>query len=165
MALAEQTETGKIPNWPIWKGFKVGRNTVTDGGPVTFTGYGADSLLPPVTRSSEGLFSVGLATVTSGGPVTDTGNEPLLPLSKQNYAPPSKGSKFKVFKVQSGQSSKWSKLRVVKVQSGQGSKWRTAPTSRGQRARRACPCSTASASQPDACVRMSSRRMYQSNGF
>ena len=46
---------------------KVGRNTVTDGGPVTVTGNGADSLLPPVARSPEGLFSVGPQTVTSGG--------------------------------------------------------------------------------------------------
>ena len=59
---------------------KVGRNTVTDGGPVTVTGNRADSQLQPViTRFSEGLSSVGPQTVTSGGPVTVTGNEPLLP--------------------------------------------------------------------------------------
>ena len=44
----------------LWSGsfglYKVGRNTLTDRGPVTVTGNGADFLLPPVTRFSEGLF-------------------------------------------------------------------------------------------------------------
>ena len=56
---------------------RVGRNMVPDEVPVTVTGNGADSLLPPVRQSSEGLFSVGPQTVTSEGPVTVTGHEPL----------------------------------------------------------------------------------------
>ena len=60
----------------------------TDRGPVAVTGNGADSLLPPVTRSSEGLFSVSWPAVTSGGLVTVTRNEHVLPFPPRNYAQP-----------------------------------------------------------------------------
>ena len=49
---------------------RVGRNTVTSGGPVTVTGNGADALLPPVTRSCEGLLALCLASGGSQQPVT-----------------------------------------------------------------------------------------------
>ena len=49
---------------------KVGCNTVTSAGPVTVTGNGADSLLPPAPRSYEGLFSVCLTSGGSQQPVT-----------------------------------------------------------------------------------------------
>ena len=65
---------------------KIGRSTVESGGAVTVTGNEVDSLLPPVTGSSEGLFSVGPHTVTSGGPVTVTGNEASVTVTEKNYA-------------------------------------------------------------------------------
>ena len=61
---------------------------VTNGSPVTITGNGADSLLPPVTRSSEGLFYVGPQTVTSGGPISVPGSEASVTVTKKNYAQP-----------------------------------------------------------------------------
>ena len=59
----------------------------TNGGLVTVTGNGADPLLPPVTRSFEGLFSVGPQMVTSGGPVTVPGNEASVTVTKKKLRP------------------------------------------------------------------------------
>jgi len=57
---------------------KVGRNTVTGGGPVTVT------VTEPIPcyRSREGLFSVCLARGNQLRSCYRSGNEPLLPLSK-----------------------------------------------------------------------------------
>ena len=69
---------------------KVGRNMVTSGGPVRSCyryRNGADVLLPPVTGSSDGLFSVCLASGNQRRSCYRSGNEPLLPFPKKTLRP------------------------------------------------------------------------------